>query len=256
MRPFLLLGLTLVAAPAAAQNADFTWHGTIPAGQTIEIKGVNGSVRAEGTSGGEVAVSASKHARRSDPADVKIEVVKHAGGVTICAMYPTPSGAHPNTCEPGDRGHVSTNNNDVTVDFTVQVPASVRFVGHTVNGDVEASGLVADAEVSTVNGDASVETRGVARARTVNGNVDASMGNTGWDGSVHLATVNGSVSVALPASAKLTVDGKTVNGDIDTDFPLTIRGKWGPRHVSGTIGGGGSQLEMETVNGGINIKRR
>ncbi len=38
----------LVAAlPAAAQ--DFQWHGAIPQGQAIEIKGVNGDVRAEKT---------------------------------------------------------------------------------------------------------------------------------------------------------------------------------------------------------------
>jgi hypothetical protein len=43
---------------------------------------------------------ATKHGRRSDPAEVEIEVVEHAGGVTICAVYPSP-GSRPNECRQG-----------------------------------------------------------------------------------------------------------------------------------------------------------
>jgi len=51
------------------------------------IKGVSGDIRAVASSG-DVEVTAAKHARRSDPDDVKIEVVEHEDGVTICAVYP------------------------------------------------------------------------------------------------------------------------------------------------------------------------
>ena len=29
----------------------------------------------------------------------------------------------------------------------------------------------------------------------------------------------------------MEVSASTVNGSMTTDFPLTIRGKWGPRHA-------------------------
>ena len=47
----------------------------------------------------------------------------------------------------------------------------------------------------------------------------------------------------------------TVNGGIESDFPLTVTGRFGPRRVSGTIGGGGRDLRLETVNGGIHIRQ-
>jgi hypothetical protein len=36
---------------------------------------------------------------------------------------------------------------------------------------------------------------------------------------------------------------------------LTITGRWSRRRVEGTIGGGGRMLSIETVNGGITLKR-
>jgi hypothetical protein len=38
---------------------------------------------------------------------------------------------------------MNTHNNDVKVEFTVLVPQGVRFVGRSVNGDVEANSLAA-----------------------------------------------------------------------------------------------------------------
>src|SRR5438445_11702574 len=86
----LASAVCLALAPrAAAAQGEFHWNGKVAPGKSIEIKGVNGDVRAVASSGGgDVEVSAVKHAHRSDPDDVKIEVVPHEDGVTICAVYP------------------------------------------------------------------------------------------------------------------------------------------------------------------------
>src|SRR3954447_11862375 len=99
----LLLALAtaaLVASPAAAQN-DFNWHGLVLSGQTLEVRGINGEIRAVAGSPGstEATVTATKTARRSNPADVKVEVVQHAGGVLVCAVYPSADGKPANTCD-------------------------------------------------------------------------------------------------------------------------------------------------------------
>ena len=65
----------------------------------------------------------------------------------------------------------------------------------------------------------------------------------------------GSITVELPSSVSARVEAKTVNGGIESDFPLTVTGRFGPRRVSGTIGGGGRDLRLETVNGGIHIRQ-
>src|SRR5256885_11373331 len=137
---FCLLA-TILVAPGIAQAQDFQWHGAIPQGHSIEIKGVNGDVRAEPSGSNEVEVVAEKRANRDNPDTVRIEVVPHAGGVTICAVYPTREGSKPNECRPGKDGRMNTQNNDVQVRFTVRVPAGVTFVGKTVNGEVEATRL-------------------------------------------------------------------------------------------------------------------
>ncbi len=252
------LDVSLVSAgPASADAAaqDFRWSGTIPAGKAIEIKGINGDIVAEGASGGEVVVTAEKHGHGDDPESVRIEVVKHDDGVTICAVYPDTRRNRPNVCAPKREGRLNSEDNDVSVDFQVRVPAGVRFIGRTVNGDVEASGLTADAQISTVNGEAAVSTQGQAEASTVNGGIRASMGRAGWSGTVEFHTVNGSIDVTLPADLSADVRASTVNGDISTDFPLTVTGRFGPRRISGTIGSGGRTLDLETVNGSIAIRK-
>src|SRR3954467_1290156 len=110
--PACIAVTVLVMLPGAAAAQDFRWHGTIPQGQTIEIKGVNGDVRAEPSGSNEVEVVAEKRGRRDDPESVRIEVVPHSGGVTVCAVYPARSGAQPNECRPGDGGRMNVQNND------------------------------------------------------------------------------------------------------------------------------------------------
>jgi len=253
--PILLLvaaGLALPARQAAAQN-EFHWKGKVAAGKAIEIKGVNGDVSAVAGSG-DVEVTAVKHAHRSDPDEVKIAVVEHADGVTICAVYPS-DGRRENTCEAGDHGHMSTHDNDVAVDFTVRVPAGVRFVGRTVNGSVEAAHLASDVEANTVNGAIRISTSGFAQAGTVNGSITASLGRANWSDALEFRTVNGGITLDLPADLSAEVNAKTVNGDIVTDFPLMVTGRLGPRSLHGTIGSGGRRLDLDTVNGSIRLRK-
>lgn len=248
-----LTTLALVAALQGGQQAqDFHWTGTLPAGKTLSIRNINGDVSAVAASGNQIEVTGVKHARRSDPASVQIKVEPTAEGVVICTIYPNQQGSG---CESRRSSRNSDGNNDVSVDFTVRVPASVLLAAHSVNGDVRAEGLKADAEIGTVNGDASVRTEGFAEASSVNGSVDVVMGRADWSGSARYHSVNGGVSVTLPAGVSTDVRASTVNGDIESDFPLTVTGKFGPRSVRGTIGKGGRSLSLETVNGSINIRK-
>jgi DUF4097 and DUF4098 domain-containing protein YvlB len=251
----LLTTLAIAAAlQGATQGQDFRWSGRLADGQTIEILGVNGEIRADAASGSTAEVTATKSGR-GDPERVQIKVEESSSGVTICAIYPNQEGTSCHSRETRKNRRNNDNNNNVEVDFVVRVPAGVRFVGRTVNGSVEATGLTADANVSTVNGDASVSTRGWAEATTVNGDVDATVGRADWSGSAEFQTVNGTVTVTLPGSVNAEVQARTVNGDIETDFPLTVTGRFGPRRLNGTIGSGGRTLSLETVNGQIRIRR-
>lgn len=258
-----LVGLVAAAVAAApgwghvsrhatpTQGDQWSWHGRIATGKTLEIRGVNGRVVAEPASGAEVLVTATKHAHdHGDADDVKIEVVEHDGSVTICAVYPGRS----NRCGPGDDYHMSTHNNDVEVEFHAQLPAGVAFSGGTVNGDVEADALSGPVDASTVNGSVRLETgSGDASANTVNGSVVAVVHGQGTT-ALRFETVNGGVTLSAPKDLNADLEAETVNGSIDTDFPITVTGHLNRQHLDGRIGQGGRSLKIQTVNGSIRLR--
>ncbi len=253
LSPTLLL-LPLGSLSAQQDRDEFNWSRTLASGKTIEIVGINGSIVAEGTSGGSVQVRATKRGHRSDPGTVTFEIVEHDNGVTICAMYPSDD-RRPNECRAGGGGHMSTRRNDVEVAWTVRVPSGVQFTGRTVNGRVEAHGMTAPVQGYTVNGAVDLDTSSWADASTVNGSLTVRMGRVDWQGDKEFSTVNGAITLYLPSSASFEVDASNVNGSLSTDFPLTIRGKWGPRRMSGTVGQGGRSLSLSTVNGALELRK-
>lgn len=247
--------LGLGTAEAGAQSGqDFRWTGRLASGQTLEIRGVSGSIRAEAASGAEAEVIAVKRARRSNPDDVRIEVVPHDGGVTICAIYPESRGGRPNECRPGG-GRNSSRDNDVNVEWTVRVPAGVRLGVHTVNGDVDVKDVRGDVRATTVNGSVDVRAAGLVEANTVNGSIRAAMGRADWSGTMKFHTVNGGITLDVPASLSAEIEASTVNGAIETDFPITVQGRFSAKRMRGTIGTGGRELELETVNGSIRLHK-
>jgi len=237
--------------PAPRQeHADWSWHGRVATGKTLEIRGVNGRIEAEPATGNEVVVTATKRARHSDPDDVRIEVVQENGNVIICAVYPGSS----NRCGSDDDYHMSTHNNDVEVEFHAQLPAGVAFKGGTVNGDVEASDLAGPVDARTVNGGVRLETSaGDARGETVNGSVTAVLHGRGT-APLRFNTVNGGVTLSVPKDLNADLEAETVNGSIETDFPITVSGRINRRHLDGRIGQGGRSLKIETVNGSIRLR--
>ncbi len=245
---------SLHAVPDVEQESqEFRWSGAMQPGTTLEVRGVNGEVKAEGVSGGQAEVVAVKKGKDDDPTDVQVEVVEHSGGITICAVYPNKPGKDPNECAPGGGGRISSHDNDVSVKFTVLVPRGVNLKASTVNGAVEAQSIDGDVNAQTVNGSVKVSAAGTAEAQTVNGSVTAAMGRA--EGPLSFQTVNGSITVELPEGVGADVKVQTVNGRINTDFPMTVKGRFGSRSASGTIGGGGPDLSLQTVNGSINLKR-
>ncbi len=248
----LALGTTTLAAQ---QTERFDWSGAVARGRTLEIVGVNGDITVTRGSGNAV-VRADKRGRRSNPADVRVEVVEHGDGVTICALYPSDEPGRPNECRPGGKGRNNSKNNDVRVDFTVEVPAGVHVALRTVNGDVDARDVEGNMVASTVNGEIDVSGSGHAQASTVNGSIRVGMGRSDWSGEASFSTVNGSITLEITGDASFDLVATTVNGAIQSDFPVTMTGRFGPRRVTGTVGSGGRDLKLSTVNGGITLRKK
>lgn len=237
---------------------EFRWNGPIAQGQTVEIKGINGRITAEAGTGNEVQVLAVKSSRRSDVNTVQVKVVQHSRGVTICALYPNDSGEVQDCdSESGQRQRsekFNVKNNDVTVDFTVKVPARASFIGKTVNGEISASQLTGNVVAKTVNGSIRISTTGYAEATTVNGEISARLGDAQWANAVNFSTLNGGINLDLPANLSTDVEAETLNGQINSDFPINLTSLKDRRHLRGRIGAGGRELLLKTLNGSINLR--
>lgn len=264
MRRSLTIGAAVAAlcvsagsAASAQEQRTFDWKGDLGARRTIYLSNVNGEVRFEQGTGRSVEVSAVKRSRRGNFEDVRIETrVTSAGDVIICALY-----HERQTCdEDGYHGSRSEgrgwrNDNDVSVEFTVRIPADARVDANTVNGGLWINGTSGEIRAKTTNGD--IEARsagGRVDASTVNGSITVRTSAPSADG-LEYSTVNGSITIEMPAGASAQVDLRTINGSISSDFPMTLDGTINPRRIRAAIGEGGPTLKVSTVNGSIRIRK-
>lgn len=226
----------------AAANQPFHWSGHLAPGKTLDVRSVEGSIRAKASTGdvADVEATASGVPAGQPP---PIHVVENDRGVEVRVDWP-----HDAPCsEHGDRG------SHLRVDFVLQVPAGVHLVSRTVNGSVTAESLTGPVDVHTVDGSIGLQRLSQAKARTVNGSITASFSGTDWNDDVDLSTVNGSIQVTLPASPNAELSASTLNGDVRIDFP--VDGTIGPHRAQGALGHGGRELRLRTLSGGIRVAR-
>ena len=263
-----LTGFALVAAPFAtidAQNRDrdrdgesdrsFSWSGTIPSGRRIMIKNINGGVEVLRSPNNKVEVTAEKRWRRGDPSYVRIEQKRIDDDVLICALW----GEESRCDESGIRSERKSkwdNRNDISVQFVVRVPEGVRVDLNTVNGSLEVTGVTTEVRARTVNGSITARSAGgPVRASTVNGSINVSMGSVRSSEDLEYETVNGAITIELPASFGAQLELSTVNGRVTTEFPITVSGTLSPKRLRGTVGDGSTRLRASTVNGSVTLRK-
>jgi len=225
-------------------EAHDTWTHTytISKNGEVNITNVNGRVEVEGVEGSTVDVQAERIARattnklaedllpkipitdRSTPDLVQVETGR-INGILIGASF--------------------------EVRYRVKVPKGAMVRASTVNGGVEVRSLSGRVVARTTNGGVVAnDMSGGLEARTVNGGVRAAFSSIG-NNDITLGTVNGGVRVIVPESAKATLNATWVNGGFHTEaLKFEIRDS-GKRHFEGLLNGGGTPINVNTVNGGI-----
>ena len=254
MRHFTPAAIFLMAvAPLGLNAATFEWTGAIQPEQSIEIRNINGDIRAEPATGPDVEISVQITGTHPDPDSIYIDVVPHAGGILFCTIYRGLS--RPEYCTPDKSPSVSLQNSDIKVSYIIHVPAHVNLIARTVNGAITAD--LPDSRVSlhTVNGRVVLSTNRPADVNVVNGTVLATLGAIDWADSHEINTVNGAIDLRLPENDPVTIRAAVAVGPIITEFPLmvhrTIVGSW----LYDSLNGGGPLLFLNTVNGSIHLRR-
>lgn len=227
---------------------------TLPAKATVWLRDMNGDITVEPAEGQTVEVRADRSFRHASADSVRLLTSVTDSGLTVCAVWPSASTA----CGPDGRYTTEgmRHGNDVAVSFTVRLPRGVGLDASTINGDVVVRGAAAPVGATTVNGDVSVETDlGPVQAVTVNGDVNATIGRLAGSSDVKVTTVRGDVTLRLPDDLDAVVSGHTVTGDIASEFPLSVTGKFASHSILGTLGRGGRRVQIETVTGDIDLRK-
>jgi DUF4097 and DUF4098 domain-containing protein YvlB len=126
-------------------------------------------------------------------------------------------------------GDLTLNSDDLRV---TEAKGQVRVLTHAK--DVDLSQIYGDTYVDDSRGQISVEPAGSY--------------------SVEAKSGKGDVEVTLPPDASATVAGHTHNGDIMSDFDLTISGEES-KSISGRIGSGQGKITLNADVGDIHIKK-
>jgi DUF4097 and DUF4098 domain-containing protein YvlB len=130
----------------------------------------------------------------------------------------------------------------------------------TQSGDITLSDIRGNIEISNTSGD--IEMKGVTaklvRAKTTSGDVlyDGTIDPSGrYDFTSH----SGDIKLRVPreASAQFTVS--TWNGEIDSEFPITLKpgehaiGASNSKRFTFEIGGGAARISAETFSGDVTV---
>jgi Putative adhesin len=235
-----LLALLLTLSAHAQVTQDF--HRTVPLSSNgrVSLDNVNGGVEITGWDRNEVQIDAVKQARDQQRLDeARIEVEAGSDYVKIQTQYP----------------HEHTNNNPASVHYTLHVPQNARLDQISlVNGSLIVQKVMGELDARLVNGKARIsDLTGEANISSVNGSIEANYASLNNVREIKLKSVNGSVELGLPGSPNADVKASTVNGGIKSDFPLTVQGSFSGHNLSGTLGSGGTRIELSNVNGSIHV---
>jgi DUF4097 and DUF4098 domain-containing protein YvlB len=239
-----ILGSLLALLSVAPANAQVTqdFHRTVPlsANGRISVDNINGNVEITGWDRNEVQIDAVKTARDQQRLDeARIEVNSASDSVEIKTHYPQ------------DR----TNNNPASVRYQLHVPQNARLDRiNLVNGSLRVQKVSGEVTAKLINGKLKVDDlAGRADLSTVNGGIDASYASLNNVHEIKLKSVNGPIELGLPNSPNAEVKASTVSGGIRTEFPLEVRGGYVGKNLTGTLGSGGTSIELSNVNGSIHI---
>lgn len=245
---FLALLLNSALAHAwehAAVSEEF--HHTYPlaANGRIELENINGAVHITTWDQNQVKVDAVKRARDEGRLkNIEIRVEARNDAVSIETHY------RESDNDQDWHGH----NNPGSVEYTLTVPRNARLDEiKLINGSLDVAGVQGEVRASCINGRLTArELRGEAKLATINGHLDVNFDRTAAP--VELSSVNGSIDLTLPSDVKASIEANTVHGSIDNDFGLHANNhRWVGNDLRGELGGGGTEIKLNNVNGTIDI---
>jgi len=199
------------------------------------LSNISGDIAVTAGSGDEVSIDAIKRTRgdRGRLADIRIEVNNAGNRVDVRTDYPR------------------IGNTNVSVDYTVTVPAGTAIDLHSVSGTIKVSGVRGAVRMETISGGVTAsDTPNVELAKTVSG--DVSLSGISTDGNLSAGSVSGSITakglkarrvelssvsgdITLSDVNAASVQSKSVSGSFEYSGTIAKSGDYDVNVHSGTI---------------------
>jgi DUF4097 and DUF4098 domain-containing protein YvlB len=217
----------------------------------------NGSIYITAWDKDELHISAQKVIKASNPQmakraerEIKIKVEHHDNEVRVSAHNPFKRRG-------GDfSDFLAGRKINVKITYDIHVPRNTIVRAKTMNGRIEVEGVEKETDINTMNGRIVVtEVQGAVAAETMNGSIEAEILQVSLDDRIKLKTMNGGIKVYLDEDIKADLKATTANGRISSDFSIESEGSFSRRKLRGEINGGGTRIELETMNGSIKISK-
>ena len=149
-----------------------------------------------------------------------------------------------------------------SVSYEIFVPQMTDLSTTSLNGGIDLSDIRGHIEFETKNGGVRLtRVAGDVKGETKNGGIQVELAGRTWEGGqLDAQTTNGGVTISMPENYSAHLRTETVNGAIDSDFPLPLNvananGRGRPRSVDFNVGSGGSLIHVSTKNGGIKLHK-
>ena len=233
----------------------------------LSVSLVNGGITVKGYDGEQVIVEAATYMRKIDRSSTR-----KSTGMTRIPVNSSSISIE----EYRNKVEINTESWAVPVDLTVMVPKRTSLDLSCVNqGDILVENLTGNIEASNTNGAVTLlNIAGSAVASTLNKDVKVTFVKVDPDKDMSFSSFNGDVDVTFPASLKAKVKLKTTQGEVFTDFEITLtenpeqvirenhRDSGGKYEINidrafwGTINGGGQTIQCSNFNGDIFIRKQ
>jgi len=157
----------------------------------------------------------------------------------------------------------------------IRVPFKTNLNLKTITGNIRVAEVEGYIEANTINGLVALDkVSGGLVAHALNGEVKAVLAGAVGDKPMSFSSLNGDIDVTMPSNMKASLAMQSFQGDVFSDFDIKFdaqkgrswseenRGGEGKRRIvrtggvtRGSIGGGGAQIQFNTFNGSIYIRK-
>ena len=243
-----------VIANTTDLGADFKeWNGTVPDGQTFEVKWAYGDIILSDSPDSYVHLTIEHVAGGTAPV---FQLLEHDQGVTLCAVYPNPR----NRCEPGDRGNLFAGINSSRsskTNLTITVPAAVKFAGRAAEGTV-VSKFSGAAHFDVMRSGMVITAGTDVQAENVSGVIKLLISPSTVRRKFWVMAMNDKAEVTLynvPVKLKVKGDPARIRSSVPVKTSLEMGTAVEAEGVNYKGDGAVVDLEVRTMNGEIVIRR-